>query len=86
VAANTVTNNTFRNYFKHFAKKMLPHKFLDVPLNQALKKTGCSSWQCQKMDFFRTKRLQFNQFKWIETCTQEFLRFSAREKQASRQT
>jgi len=40
VTANTVINNTFRNYFERSAKKCDLIKFLGVPSNQTLKKTG----------------------------------------------
>ena len=40
MTANTVINNTFRNYFERSAKKCDLIKFLGVPSNQTLKKTG----------------------------------------------
>jgi len=38
VIASTVTSNTFRNYFVHFAKNSGLVKFLGAPFNQTLEK------------------------------------------------
>jgi len=45
VTANTVTNNTFRNYFVRSANNSGLVKFLGVPLNQTLKKLATSGFE-----------------------------------------